>query len=239
MSVIPRPFSPDASAAAPGRPLRVLVTGFQPFGGSPVNPSAELVARLADQGAPGCEVRAMVLPVVGGTAAGSARAMLDVALDALRPDAVVMFGEAHVRGEISIERVAVNLRDYSIPDNVGGLAHDEPVVPGAPDALFTALPVRHMMEAALMAGVPCGLSMTAGTFLCNEVMFHVLERRARTGEPAFAGFVHVPQLPVQAVERPVGAAAMPLPVMERGARSALAGLAAERTRQAERRLELT
>ncbi len=238
MSEFPRPFSADSSGAAPGRPLRVLVTGFQPFGGSPVNPSAELVQRLGADGAPGCEVRAMVLPVVGGTAPGSARAMLDAALDALRPDAVVMFGEAHTRGEISIERVAVNLRDYSIADNGGGIVHDQPVVSGAPDALFAALPVRHMLEAALMAGVPCSLSMTAGTFLCNEVMFHVLERRLRTGEPAFAGFVHVPQLPSQAVERPVTAAAMPLPAMERGARSALAGLAAERTRQAERRLEL-
>ena len=238
MSAIPRPFSADSSGRAPGSPLLVLVTGFQPFGGSPVNPSAELVARLADEGAPGCEVRAVVLPVVGGTGEGSARAALDGAIDALRPDAVVMFGEAHTRGEFSIERVAVNLRDYSIADNAGVVVHDQPVVPGAPDALFAALPVRHMLEAALMAGVPCGLSMTAGTFLCNEVMFHVLERRARTGEPAFAGFVHVPQLPSQAVERPVTAAAMPLPAMVRGARSALAGLAAERTRQAERRLEL-
>lgn len=239
MSAIPRPFSADSTGSAPGSPLRVLVTGFQPFGGSLVNPSAELVERLAHEGAPGCEVRAAVLPVVGGTGPGSARAALDAVLDALRPDAVVMFGEAHTRGEIGIERVAVNLRDYVLADNAGTVVHDQPVVPGAPDALFAALPVRRMLEAALMAGVPCALSMTAGTFLCNEVMFHVLERRARTGGPAFAGFMHVPQLPVQAAARPVQAAPMPLPAMVRGARSALAGLAAERTRQAEQRLELT
>jgi pyroglutamyl-peptidase len=180
----------------------------------------------------------MTLPVVGGTAPGSARAAIDAAIDALQPDAVVMFGEAHTRGEISIERVAINLRDYAIADNGGTTVHDQPVVAGAPDALFAALPVRRMHEAVAMSGVPVGLSLSAGTYLCNELMFHVLERRRVAGAPRYAGFIHVPQLPVQAALRPVAAHPMPLPQLERGARTALAGLAAEWTRETERRLEI-
>ena len=182
--------------------VRILVTGFEPFGGSPVNPSAMAAQWLAREPLPGAEVRALVLPVVGGTGPGSARAALDSALDAFAADAAVHFGEAHVRGEVCAERVAVNLRDYRIADNAGAFVEDAPVVDGAPDARFTTLPFRAIVEAVRAAGVPAGLSMSAGTYLCNEVMFHSLERSARGLSPTIAGFIHVPQLEAQFALRP-------------------------------------
>lgn len=187
-----------------GTPV-ILVTGFEPFGGSPENPSERLVRRLGEVGTGPARVVAAVLPVVGGTGPGSARHALDELIERHRPDACVCFGEAHVRGEVSVERVAVNLRDYRIPDNAGASVREEPVVAGAPDARFATLPVHEIAEAVRACGVPAGHSMTAGTFLCNEVMFHALERSARDGVPAIAGFVHLPQLESQRRNRPCDA----------------------------------
>jgi len=185
--------------------LRILVTGFEPFGGSPVNPSAMAAESLVHERIPGIEVQALVLPVVGGTGPGSARAALDAALEAFPADAAIHFGEAHVRGEVSVERVAVNLRDYRIADTAGAFAEDSSVVEGAPDARFATLPVRAIVDAVRAAGVPAGLSLSAGTYLCNEVMFHSLERSSRDLPPTFAGFVHVPQLEAQHALRPTEA----------------------------------
>ena len=185
--------------------LRILVTGFEPFGGSPVNPSAMAAESLVHGRFPGAEVRALVLPVVGGTELGSARAALDHLIDVHRPAACVSFGEAHVRGEVSVERVAVNLRDYRIADNSGAFAEDSPVVDGAPDARFATLPVRAIVDAVRAEGIPAGLSLAAGTYLCNAVMFHSLERAARGLAPTISGFVHVPQLEAQHVLRPTDA----------------------------------
>ena len=183
----------------------ILVTGFEPFGGSPVNPSEVLVRALAAGGSGRATMVAAVLPVVGGQDGGSARATLDALLDRHRPDACILFGEAHVRGEVSVERIAVNLRDYRIADNAGAVVADVPVVHGSPDARFATLPVHAVVDAVRAAGVPAGHSMTAGTFLCNEVMFHALDRSAAEGVPRIAGFVHLPQLESQHRIRPCDA----------------------------------
>jgi pyroglutamyl-peptidase len=181
---------------------RILVTGFEPFGGSPMNPAALIAQRLAAEGVPGAVIRATVLPVVGGSAPGSARAVLEAVLSDFQADAAIHFGEAHTRSEFSVERVAINLRDYRIADNAGMCAEDTPVVDGAPAAHFTTLPVRAIIDAVRIAGIPAGISLSAGTYLCNEVMFHSLERSAATGWPAISGFIHVPQLVEQFEERP-------------------------------------
>jgi pyroglutamyl-peptidase len=183
----------------------ILVTGFEPFGGSPVNPSEVLVRALAAGGSGRASVVAAVLPVVGGQEGGSARGRLDALLELHRPDACILFGEAHVRSEVSVERVAVNLRDYRIADNAGVVVTDAPVVPGAPDARFATLPLHAIVDAVRAAGVPAGHSMTAGTFLCNEVMFHALDRSSGSGVPGIAGFVHLPQLESQHRIRPCDA----------------------------------
>ncbi|MFO0961431.1 MAG: hypothetical protein U0625_00840 [Phycisphaerales bacterium] len=239
MAPLPPPFRSDGAGSAALRPLRVLATGFEPFGGSPLNPAAVLMESLAGAGAPGCELRTLLLPVVGGEAPGSARALLRAAVDALRPDAVVMFGEAHTRGAVSVERIAVNLRAYRIADNGGATIDDAPVVAGGPDGLFAALPVHRLVEAVLAAGLPAEHSFHAGTFLCNEVMYDTLERRRRDGAPRYAGFVHLPQLPEQREARPVPAAPMGHDEGLRAAQALLGALAAEWARDRERRLELS
>jgi pyroglutamyl-peptidase len=215
------------------RPRRVLLSGFEPFGGSPVNPSEEVVrriaARAADAAAWTCplDLATAVLPVVGGTARGSAwEHLLGALLAPTRPfDAVILLGEAHTRGALSVERVAVNLLDYRVPDNAGHRVVDRPVVPGAPAAHFATLPVRALKTACEAADVPCELSTSAGTFLCNETMFRLLDHAARAGAPAMAGFVHLPQLPEQRALRPTHAPAMPLEVMERGVLALLRAVA--------------
>ncbi len=186
------------------RPI-VLITGFEPFGGSAENPSAVLVERLAAQGHSDADLVCEVLPVVGGTGAGSAQDRLASLVRRHRPDAVVCFGEAHLRGEVSVERVAVNLRDYRIPDNSGTQVRDLPVVEGAPDARFATLPVRGIVDAVRAAGIPAGDSLSAGAFLCNEVMFRALQLGHERHGAMIAGFVHLPQLESQHRLRPCAA----------------------------------
>ncbi|MCE2884442.1 MAG: hypothetical protein LW806_06020 [Planctomycetaceae bacterium] len=202
-----------------GRPL-VLVTSFEPFGGSPVNPTMRIAELLrAMPTAHGARIHA-TLPVVTGISAGSAWSTLTPLLDALAPDAVVALGESAKADAITFERVAVNLRDARIADNAGTQLVDMPVVEGAPDGRFSTLPLRAMRASCEAAGVPATLSLSAGSFLCNEVMFRLLER----GAPAIAGFIHVPQLPEQALAR--GGPSMDAATSARGVHAALETLAA-------------
>lgn len=197
-----------ATDSCPQGFVRVLVTGFEPFGGTPFNPSMLAAQALGARRWHGAEVRSEVLPVVGGEGPGSARRILDRAIAGFRPDAVLLLGEAHARGAVSIERTAANVRDYRIPDNRGVSARATPVVAGAVDRLDAALPVDDLLAVVRATGVPVECSRDAGSFLCNEVMFHVLARRAQDGHPRFAGFVHLPQLPEQHAVRPTDAAPM-------------------------------
>jgi hypothetical protein len=174
--------------------LRILVTGFEPFGGSPVNPSAMAAESLAHGRFPGTEVRALVLPVVGGTEPGSARAALDAMLEAFPADAAIHFGEAHVRGEVSVERVAVNLRDYRIADNSGAFAEDSPVVDGAPDAITPGengwlVPVGDMsaMSAHLDALAADPATVVVGRSERNHEAGPDRHRSRRHLDPAAAG----------------------------------------------------
>jgi len=200
------------------RPL-ILVTSFQPFGGSPVNPTMAIAQELA---AMPCSVGSRAyatLPVVTGTGAGSTWAAIEPLLDELQPDAVVALGESAKADRINLERVAVNLRDARIADNSGVQLVDLPVIDGAPDARFSSLPLRDMLAACESAGVPATLSLSAGAFLCNELMFRLLER----ARPRACGFIHVPQLPEQAAER--GGPAMDAATSARGVHAALEALA--------------
>lgn len=175
--------------------MRILITGFEPFGESRVNPSERLVERLASTGIPGVELRGRILPVDTQRAPGE----LLAALDSVQPDAVICLGEAARRARVSIERVAVNLLDFVIPDNSGEVRQDLPVVPGGPDAYFATLPVRRLHDAVRAAGLPVELSLSAGAYLCNQVMYALLHHLHATGLANVpAGFIHLPLLPEQA-----------------------------------------
>ena len=169
----------------------LLVTGFEPFGGQAVNPSWEAVSRLPDM-IGGFRIVKARLPVVFG-GAGEAALM---AFEAARADDALCVGQAGGRAALTPEMVAINLRWASAPDNAGLSPHDEPVVPGGPDAYFSTLPVRAMAEAAAGAGVPSAVSYSAGAYVCNDLMYTLLN--ALHGTRHRAGFVHVPFLPEQA-----------------------------------------
>ncbi len=164
---------------------RLLITCFEPFGGSGRNASQEAVAALPDTVA-GFELCKRCLPVVFGTAGEQAIA----AIDELSPDAVICVGEAGGRTAITPEMVALNLRFARIPDNAGAAPQDEPVLSGGENALFSTLPVRAMAQAINAAGIPAEVSYSAGTYVCNDTMYAVVEHLRDTGIPA--GFIHVP-----------------------------------------------
>src|SRR5262245_51306579 len=138
--------------------MKMLLTGFKPFGVSQVNPSEQVVGRLTRDGVPGVTLHSAILPV---DRQGSPATLLN-AVRALHPDAILCLGEATRRMAISVERVALNLLDYRMADNAGHQAIDEPIVPDGPAAYFVTLPVRAMLEAVRAAGIPAELSLKIG-----------------------------------------------------------------------------
>ena len=176
--------------------MRVLVTGFEPFGGANLNPSQELVRDLASHTPSTVDLHTAVLPVEFGTAAE----VLLATVQRITPDVVIATGQAEGRAEMSWERIAVNLDDARIPDNAGNTRTDSPIVAGGPTAYPTTLPVKQLVAAIRGVGVPAGLSMTAGTFVCNHV-FYALQHHLRQTSVR-SGFLHLPLLPEQAAQFP-------------------------------------
>jgi pyroglutamyl-peptidase len=197
--------------------MRVLLTGFEPFGGSVVNPSIEAARALAGTSLDGVTFSTAMLPVdrISGPAT------LVLALETHKPDAVVCLGQAMGRQALSIERVALNLMDYAIADNAGNIATDEPVVADGPAAYFVTLPVRAMLAAVQGAGVPVELSLSAGTYLCNQVLYALLHHLAVNHISTPVGFIHLPALPAQSAARPSPVPSMILETMIEGVRTAV------------------
>jgi pyroglutamyl-peptidase len=194
---------------------RVLLTGFEPFGGSDVNPSWQAAEAIAAEPPSGVSVEAVRLACVFDSALKELRA----AVAAADPHLVLCLGQAGGRHGLSVERVAVNLDDTRVPDNAGRQPVDRPVVPGGPVAYFAALPVKACVAAARAAGVPADVSQTAGTYLCNHVFYGLMHLIA-TERPALrGGFVHVPFAPGQVTDR--AEPSMPVPLAVRGLRAVL------------------
>lgn len=174
---------------------RILVTGFEPFGGEPVNPSMQAVLALAADPPAGIVLLTEILPV-------SLRRMpllLREAVARHRPDAVISLGQAGGRAEVSVERIGINVSDFRVPDNDGAQPVDEPVIAGGPAAYFATIPVKSVAAALRAAGVPAGVSDSAGTHLCNHALY-LLGHLGATAYPGLqCGFLHVPFLPEQAV----------------------------------------
>jgi len=189
-------------------PLNVLLTGFEPFAQDPVNPAWEIARALDGWQHAAATVRGVQLPCVFGRAIDE----LEVAMARWQPTLVVCLGLAGGRTELSLERVAINLDDARIADNAGGQPVDTPVVPGAPAAYFSTLPIKAIVRDLRAAGLPGAVSNTAGTFVCNHLFYALMHRLAQQGSspvPVRGGFVHVPYLPEQAARYP-GAPSMAL-----------------------------
>lgn len=200
--------------------MNLLITGFEPFGVSDVNPSEQAARALSGEKIGRCLVTSAVLPVdmVRGP-----QMLLNV-IGEIKPDAVLCLGEAGNRAVISIERVAVNLLDFRIPDNSGNQVMDIPIDSGGPAAYFSTLPVREMCDAVKAVGVPAELSLTAGTFLCNQVMYTLLHTITLQKLFIQGGFIHLPSLPEQAAKASQATPSMSLETSLRGLRAAIAVL---------------
>ncbi len=165
---------------------RILLTGFEPFGGDATNPSWAAASAAADLlRAVGHDARAVQIPCVFATSVPA----LQEALADHRPEVVVCVGLAGGTGQVRLERVAVNLQDARIPDNSGDQPVDRPVVEGGPAALFATLPIKRALAAVQAADIPAQLSLSAGSFVCNHLMYAVLDA---PGTARAAGFVHIP-----------------------------------------------
>ena len=195
--VPPFPLGRTHSEQKESCPMTILVTAFEPFQGETVNATMEALALLPDA-IGGHTLVKRILPVVFGQAIRE----IGTLVDQLQPGAVICLGQSTGRADITPERVAINLSDARIPDNAGNQPRDLPIRPGGPAAYFSTLPVREMTEAMRAAGVPASLSNTAGTFVCNHLMYGLLDHLSRTGRNIPAGFIHLPATPAQAAERP-------------------------------------
>jgi pyroglutamyl-peptidase len=185
---------------------RVLLTGFEPFAGDRLNPSALIVEALAGTEIAGARVEGRILPCVFGRAIAEAIR----AVDDVTPEVVIALGQAGGRTAITVERVAINVDDARIPDNAGAQPIDRPILADGPAAYFSTLPIKAMVAALQERGIAAAVSQTAGTFVCNHV-FYGLRHHLAHQPHVRAGFVHVPWLPEQAAARP-GDPSLPLAV---------------------------
>ncbi len=188
--------------------MKVLVTGFEPFGGEALNASIEAVRRLP-QRIGVMEIVTAELP----TSYSRSIPALEAAIARSSPDLVLCVGQAGDRAALCVERVAINLQDARIPDNDGARPADAPVVAGGPAAYLSTLPVRAVVAALHAAELPAQLSMSAGTFVCNHVFYGLMRLAAARKLPFRGGFLHVPCLPEQAAP---GIPSMPVDDIVRG-----------------------
>ena len=193
---------------------KLLITGFDPFGGESVNPSWEAV-KLLPEAVGAYQLTKLQIPTVFGLAA---RTVLETA-EVLQPEVILCIGQAGGRSNITPEVVGINLREAKIADNAGAQPVNVPIVSGGPAAYFATVPVRKMVSAMEQASFPAALSYTAGTFVCNDVLYSLLHHY--DGSQVRVGFIHVPFLPEQAKE---GVPSMPLEQIAQALEAAIGAL---------------
>ena len=176
--------------------MKILLTAFEPFGGEAINPAKEALALVSDEVA-GARIIKMEVPVVFGKA-------IETVLQAMKkekPDAVLCVGQAGGRAGMTPERVAINIDDARIPDNAGNQPVDSPIFPDGAPAYFSSLPVKAMVQMIRDAGVPASLSNTAGTYVCNHLMYGVLYHIDKSFPGMKGGFMHVPFMHEQVMDK--------------------------------------
>lgn len=175
----------------------VIVTAFEPFGDFEDNPTqkilAELPAFLYD-----AKIIKVTLPVIWNQAFSE---LLPV-MDRHKPSLILMLGLAAGRTHVNIERVAINVASSKTPDNLGQISYEKPIDKAGPDAYFTNLPLEEVMQRMHRKQIPATLSNSAGTYLCNQIMYQVLHHIAKEEADTKAGFIHMPLLPEQVIHKP-------------------------------------
>ena len=189
--------------------MKILVTAFDAFNKEPINPSLMMLEALPDE-LFGHEIVKQILPTVFGESA----TLVLQCLAEVEPDMVLCLGQAGGRAAICLERVAINVNDALIADNAGNQPVDEPIVVGGPAAYFSTLPNKAIVADLRQADIPAQISNTAGTYVCNQVLYAVLHYLSENDLPARATFMHMPYLPSQVLDKP-GVASMSLDDMNR------------------------
>ena len=177
--------------------MKVLITGFDPFGGESINPALEAVMALPNYIGE-TEVIKLEIPTVFGKSLAKIREAVAIH----KPDVIISVGQAGGRFGITPERVAINVDDARIKDNEGNEPVDVAVATDGPAAYFSNLPIKAMTQAMVKAGIPASVSNTAGTFVCNHVMYGLLYLVDKKYPNMKAGFIHVPYIPAQVVDKP-------------------------------------
>lgn len=204
--------------------MKLLLTAFDPFGGSPVNPALEAVKLVADRIGDVEIVKLEVPTVFGKSVAAVVARMAEV-----KPDAVLCIGQAGGRYDLTLERVAINLDDARIPDNEGNQPIDVAIFGDGAPAYFSNLPIKAMVARIREVGLPASVSNTAGTFVCNHLMYGVLYHIAKSYPGVKGGFMHVPFVPSQTVNHPAPAPSMCEHDIARGIEAAIAAIAENET----------
>lgn len=200
--------------------MKILLTAFDPFGGEAVNPALEAVKLVADK-IGDVDVVKLEVPTVFGKSIDTVSA----AMEKEKPDAVLCIGQAGGRYDLTPERVAINLDDARIKDNEGNQPIDQPIFADGEPAYFTTLPIKAMVQAIRKVGVPSSVSNSAGTFVCNHLMYGVLYTIAKKYPGMKGGFMHVPFVPSQVVNRPTPAPCLNMKDIAAGIEAALAAIA--------------
>lgn len=201
--------------------MKILVTGFEPFGGEKINPSIEAVKRLPDN-IGGAEIIKLEIPTVRWKTLEK----IDQAVEKYNPDVIISVGQAGGRSDINVERIGINVDDFRIEDNEGNQPCDEPIDEAGPDGYFLNVPVKAMVDNIRKHQIPASVSNTAGTYVCNHVAYGT-RRMIETKYPGKrSGFIHIPYLPQQVMDKK-GVPSMSLQVVVEGLAAALEAIAEE------------
>ena len=198
--------------------MKILVTGFDPFGGEKVNPALEAVKSLPSE-IHGAEVHWVAIPTVFYQSAE----VLEAEIVRYQPDAVLCIGQAGGRASLTPERVAINQDDARIPDNQGNQPIDTPIRLDGQAAYFSTLPIKAMVQAIKEEGLPATVSNTAGTFVCNHLMYQALYLADKKFSHMRAGFMHIPYMTEQVINKP-NTASMNLTDIVRGIEAAIGAI---------------
>lgn len=193
---------------------KVLISGFEPFGGASLNPSQLLVEHLKNEDISGVDLHTTVLPVEFDRAAE----ILLAEIRKVSPDVVISFGQAEGRASITPEKIAINLDSARIPDNTGDQRQNQKIIADGADGYFSTLPLEKILISLQKIGVASSLSLSAGSFVCNHIFYRLQHELLSTGIKS--GFVHLPLIPEQSHEFP-NQPTMSLDEMVKGAKAVI------------------
>lgn len=176
--------------------MKILVTGFDPFGGEKVNPSFEIIKKLKSDIA-GAQVIKLEVPTVFKKSIK----LVEEAIEKENPNIVLSIGQAGGRAAISIERIAINIDDARIQDNENNQPVDLTIDPEGLPAYFATIPIKSIVYAIKNQGIPASISDSAGTFVCNHIMYGILNYIYKNSLKIKSGFIHIPFLPEQVIDK--------------------------------------